>query len=228
MMLRPFQPPPLLALVADEDGSAAARLRAEERIRASAMEAGRQRGLEEGLARGRAEGQAEGHAAAEQALRAELAQRGRQGAAAAAVALEKLLADHAEERRRLDAELRATVVAALEALFPVLLARAAGGEVAALLAAALAEREAEAITLRAHPGTLAAAQAEGFPGEPQDAGRLRLLPDNTMPPGQAEAAWAGGGLVYDPAALRAQVLAILGAPGPTQTDAAAAAQENPS
>ncbi|HWL84040.1 MAG TPA: hypothetical protein VNR89_24040 [Roseomonas sp.] len=227
MMLRPYQPPALLALVADEDGSAAARLRAEERIRATAMEAGRQRGLEEGLARGRAEGEAEGRAAAEQALRAEMAQRSRQGAAAAATALERLLADRVEERRRLDTELRATVVAALETLFPVLLAHAVGGEVAALLAAALTEREADAITLRAHPDTLAAAQAEGFPGEPH-AGRLRLLPDDTMPPGQAEAAWADGGLVYDPAVLRAQVLAILGASAPTQTDAAMAAQENQS
>ncbi|MDJ0390352.1 hypothetical protein QMO56_19755 [Roseomonas sp. E05] len=227
MMLRPFQPPSLLALVAEEDGSAAARLRAEERIRATALEAGRQRGLEEGLERGRAEGQAAGRAEAERALQAEMTQRSRQGAAAAAAALEALLARRAEDRRLLDTDQRAAVVAVLEALFPVLLARAAGGEVVALLAAALTERAADTITLRAHPDTLAAAQAEGFPGEPH-AERIRLLPDDTMPPGQAEAAWTDGGLVYDPAALRAQVLAILGASASIQTDAAATAQENQS
>jgi len=227
MMLRPFQPPSLLVLAAEEDGSAAERLRSEERIRATAMEAGRRLGLEEGLARGRSEGHAEGRAEAERVLRAEMEQRSRQGAAAAAAALEALLTRRAEDRRLLDTELRATVVAVLETLFPVLLARAAGGEVVALLAAALTERAADTITLRAHPETLAAAQAEGFPDEPQ-ASRLRLLPDDTMPQGQAEAAWSNGGLVYDPAALRAQVMAILGAPAPTETAAAATAQENQS
>ncbi|HWX51631.1 MAG TPA: hypothetical protein VNZ61_26610 [Roseomonas sp.] len=225
MMLRPFQPPPLLALVAEEDGSAAARLLAEERIRATALEAGRQRGLEEGLARGRAEGLAAGRAEAERAMQAELAQRSRQGAASAAAALEMLLARRAEERAELDAALRDTLAAALNALFPTLLARAAGGEVVALVSAALVERAADMITLRAHPDTLAAAQVEGFPGQPQP-DRVRLLPDDTMSPGQAEAVWADGGLTYDPAALRARVLAALGAPVSTETDAAATAQEN--
>ena len=56
MMARPYHPPSLTALIADEDGSTAARLAAEERIRAIALETGRRRGLEEGLARGRADG----------------------------------------------------------------------------------------------------------------------------------------------------------------------------
>lgn len=105
------------------------------------------------------------------------------------------------------------LAAALEALFPALLARAAGGEVLALLADALTERATETLTLRAHPDTLAAAQADGFPALP-GTGQLRLLPDPAMPSGQAEAAWADGGLLYDPAALKARVLAILGAPAP--------------
>lgn len=225
MMLRPFQPPPLLSLVAGEDGGTAARLLAEERIRATALESGRQRGLEEGLARGRAEGLAAGRAEAERMLRAEMAQRSQQGAASAAAALEALLARRAEERRQLDAELRATLAAALHALFPTLLARAAGAEVVELVSAALAERAAETITLRAHPDTLAAAQAEGFPGQTHP-GRVRLRPDDTMPPGQAEATWADGGLAYDPAALRARVLVALGVPASPETDAAATAQEN--
>ncbi|EFH11010.1 hypothetical protein, partial [Teichococcus cervicalis] len=133
-----------------------------------------------------------------------------QGAALAATALERLLASRAEDRRMLDADLRAALVAALEALFPTLLARAAGGEVAALLAEALTERAADRITLRAHPATLAAMQADGFPGGGQPE-RVRLLPDPGLPEGQAEAGWADGGLIYDPAALLQRVLTTLGA-----------------
>jgi flagellar biosynthesis/type III secretory pathway protein FliH len=210
---RPFHPPALTALVADEDGSAAARLRAEERIRSSALEAGRLRGLEEGLAQGRAEGREAGRAEAAREAEAELARRGLHGAAAVAAALERLLQQRAEDRRLLDADLRAALVAALEAVFPALLARAAGGEVAALLAEALTERAADTITLRAHPATLAAAQKDGLPGLDAPA-RLRLLPDPGLPEGQAEAGWADGGLLYDPAALMARVLAVLGAAAP--------------
>lgn len=209
MMARPFHPPALHALLADEDGTTAARLAAEERIRAQAHEAGRQRGFEEGFTRGRGEGEASGHARAEQEFQAALAVHAQKGAAAAAVALETLLRQRAEERRVLDTDLRATLVAALGAVFPALLARAAGGEVAALLATALTERGTDSITLHAHPATLAAARQEGFPhGQMPD--RVRLLPDETMPQGKAEARWANGGLLYDPAALMAQVLAILG------------------
>ncbi|MDQ1077553.1 hypothetical protein [Pseudoroseomonas cervicalis] len=220
MMARPYHPPSLTALIADEDGTTAARLAAEERIRAIALETGRQRGLEEGLARGRAEGRAAGRAEAEREAAEEQARRGEKGAALAATALERLLARRAEDRRLLDADLRAALVAALEAVFPTLLARAAGGEVAALLAEALTERAADRITLRAHPETLAAMQAEGFPGRDQTqdpAGRVRLLPDPALPEGQAEAGWADGGLIYDPAALLQRVLATLGAAMPQET-----------
>ncbi|MFC4167953.1 FliH/SctL family protein [Teichococcus aestuarii] len=209
MIVRPFQPPPLRVLIADEDGSTAARLAAEERIRLQALELGRQRGFEEGMARGRSEGEAASRALAEQAMQAALATRGQQGAVAASEALQALLKRRAEDRRQLDAELRAALVAALEAVFPVLLAHAAGGEVAALLAQALTERGTDTITLQAHPDTLSAAEQDGFPAGPLP-DRIRLLPDPTMPPGQAEARWTNGGLLYDPAALMARVLAILG------------------
>lgn len=56
MIGRPYQPPSLLALIADEDGSTAARLLSEERIRKAALASGRQQGLEEGLRQGREEG----------------------------------------------------------------------------------------------------------------------------------------------------------------------------
>lgn len=205
---RPFHPPSLSTLQAGADGTLAARIAAEERLRARAHEAGRLAGLEEGLTRGRAEGALVGRAEAERAMQAELVRRGQTGAAAAAQAFEALLAAGEAERHRLDAALRAALAAALETLFPTLLARAMGGEIVALAAEALRLRPEAGITLRAHPATLAAAQAEGLPG----AGRLRLLPDETLPPGAAEAAWDQGGLTFAPEQLLARIGALLGAP----------------
>ncbi|RKK01584.1 hypothetical protein EBE87_16830 [Pseudoroseomonas wenyumeiae] len=209
---RPYLPPSLGILLAGEDGSTAARLQEEERMRATAFEAGRRRGLEEGLAQGRAEGAAEAREAAAGALEAEVAQRTSQGAHRAAQVLEQLLAARAADRRAMDADARAALVAALEAVLPSLLARAAGAEVAAMLAEALTERGEDVILLTAHPDTLAAIQAEGFPPPQEAPARLRLLPEPTMPPGSAEASWVSGGLIHRPDAMAARALAILGAP----------------
>jgi flagellar biosynthesis/type III secretory pathway protein FliH len=209
---RPYLPPSLGALLAGEDGSAAVRLQEEERMRATAFEAGRRRGLEEGLAQGRAEGAAQAREEAAQALEAEVAQRGSQGAHRAAEALEQLLAARAADRRAMDTDARAALVAALEAVLPSLLTRAAGAEVAAMLAEALTERGEDVILLTAHPDTLAAIQAEGFPPPPETPARLRLLPEPTMPPGSAEASWVSGGLIHRPDALAARAIAILDAP----------------
>lgn len=181
-------------------------------MRATAFEAGRRRGQEEGLNQGRAEGAAQAHEEAARALEAEVAQRTGQGAQRAAQALEQLLATRAADRRAMDADTRATIIAALRAVLPGLIARAAGAEVAAMLAEALAERGEDVILLTAHPDTLAAVQAEGFPPPQEAPARLRLLPEPTMPPGSAEASWVSGGLVYRPEALAARVLAILEAP----------------
>jgi flagellar biosynthesis/type III secretory pathway protein FliH len=209
---RPYLPPSLGALLAGEDGSAAARMQDEERMRAAAFEAGRRHGLEEGLAQGRAEGAAGAREAAARALEAEVAHRAGQGAQRAAQVLEQLLAARAEDRRALDADARAAVFAALEAVLPRLLSRAAGAEVAAMLAEVLAERGEDVILLTAHPDTLAAMQAEGFPPLQEAPARLRLLPEPGMPPGSAEASWVSGGLIYRPDALVARALAILDAP----------------
>jgi flagellar biosynthesis/type III secretory pathway protein FliH len=237
LQIRPFTPPSLQALIANEDGTAAARLLSDERIRAVAEAAGRREGFAEGLAQGRAESLASARATASREAQEEMARRGLQGAAAAAEALQTLFAWREADRRGLDADLRAALVAALQVVLPGLLARAAGGEVAALLAQALTERAADTITLRAHPTTLAEMQREGCPA-PVQAGRLRLLPDDSIAPGHAEAAWVDGGLLYDPQALVTQVLAVLGggaappqpapAPKPANPEPApAVAQEAP-
>ncbi|WP_456306548.1 hypothetical protein, partial [Paracraurococcus ruber] len=102
------------------------------------------------------------------------------------------------------------LAATLAALLPALAAREAGREAVALAAALLAERAPEEVALRAHPDTLAAMRAEGFPDAGQ-AARISLQPDPGLPPGTLEAAWQGGGLRHDPAALAARVLEVLGA-----------------
>ncbi len=100
---------------------------------------------------------------------------------------------------------------ALQALFPTLLATAAGAEIAVMLADVLAERAPETLILRAHPDTLATIAAET--ADERDAGRLIPEPAPDMAFGAAEAAWNGGGITFDPAALLARVTAVLTACG---------------
>jgi flagellar biosynthesis/type III secretory pathway protein FliH len=209
---RPYLPPSLGLLLEDEHGTAAGRRQEEERLRAGAFDAGRRRGLEDGLAQGRAEGAAEAAAEAARVLEQAVAERAAQGAGAAVAALHRLLEQRAEDRRAMDTDARAALFAALQAVLPALLAREAGGEIAAVLAAVLCERGEDVILLTAHPDTLEAMQREGFPAlQPQPA-RIRLLPEPAMPPGAAEASWVSGGLIHRPEALVARALAILAPP----------------
>jgi flagellar biosynthesis/type III secretory pathway protein FliH len=209
---RPWLPPSLGLLLEDEHGTAAGRRQEEERLRAGAFDAGRRRGLEEGLAQGRAEGAAEAAADAARVLEQAVAERAAQGAGAAVAALHRLLERRADDRRALDTDARAALFAALQAVLPALLAHAAGGEIAALLAELLVERGEDVILLAAHPDTLAAMQREGFPELQSQPARIRLLPEPAMPPGAAEASWVSGGVIHRPEALVARALAILAAP----------------
>jgi flagellar biosynthesis/type III secretory pathway protein FliH len=205
--MRPFLPPALELL---SRGATAEQVSAEERLRDAAFESGRLRGVEEGLARGREEGRAAGRAEGLAAAEAEFALRRRDGAAAASAALEALFAARERDRRTLDEEMRAALAAALRTLMPALMARHGAAEAIAVAAAALGEREAEAIALRASPETLARMREEGFPA-PAAAERLRLLPDPSLPEGSVEVTWEGGGLRHDPRSLTTRVLAVLGA-----------------
>ena len=205
-MTRPFIPPQIDALT-DGEGALAARAMAEERISAAAFEAGHARGLAEGMARGRQEGIAAGREEAERSAQAAAAARERDGTKVVEAALAALLAARAEDRRAIDAEARATLVAALSALAPTLLNGSVGGELAALIGEALESRGSETVVLRAAPETLAAYQ-QGAPAIPAD--QLRLVADPALPAGTAEASWGSGGLVFDAESITARALAILG------------------
>lgn len=109
--------------------------------------------------------------------------------------------------RVLEEATRAAIVATLRVLFPTLLERAAGQEIATLLAEALTERAPEALTLRAHPTTLHSVAANDIPRG--TTAPLTMLDDPTMSLGVAEIVWTGGGLTFDLATLHERVVAIL-------------------
>lgn len=198
--------PPAVALL--DQGPEAERGRELSRIRSEAMALGQAAGWAEGHASGLAEGLARGGELAEARiadLTALAAGAPARGAIAAAIAeLHALL-----PRALAETERRATeaLEAALRHLFPVLLARAAAGEIAALARAALIEHAGE-LTLRAHPDTLPAlAAALG-----EEAARLACAADATLAPGAAVIDWRGGGVSFDPAALLDAIAAALRPP----------------
>ncbi len=178
-------------------------------------------GHERGLRDGHAAGLLDGQARAQEAqgpelarLRADLAKQ--QCIAEVAAALQNVAANRSEDYRSLDQAARVAIVSALRVLFPVLLARSAGQELAALLTETLAARTADALLLRAHPDTLAAIKGEALPVH--DATRLQLLADPALAPGAAMVNWAGGGLAFDPADLLERVVEVLDPSLPTPKD----------
>ncbi len=204
-MSRRFVPP---AVAAFGIGQEAALAQAVLRAREEGFTDGRLYGQQEGHHAGREEGAAQAREAltAElDRLRSEYAKLDQQISVAAA--LHRMVSARAADLAALEAATRAAAAAALQALFPVLVSRAAGMEINALLQDALTERAAETLRLHAHPDTLKAIVGEG--GVAAEAGRLVLTADAALPPGAAEIAWTGGGLTFDPAALLGHVVAML-------------------
>jgi len=206
-MIRPFVPPsvaalrPIIVMQSDDELVGAPDAKFAEGHACGLLE-GRLAGQREGEARARDELQAE-----LVALREKLATK--EATNTVALALDRLLAARAETDRALQATARDVLVSALRTLFPALLARAAGAEVAAIVREAIAVRAPEPLSLRAHPDTLACLAGEAFEG-------LALAPDNTLNLGAAELTWSGGGLTFDPATLLERVEAVL-CPAPADT-----------
>lgn len=120
-------------------------------------------------------------------------------------ALERLRAAQADTRRELEAATRQALGGALQTLFPTLMARTVGQEVATLVAETLAERDVDALTLRADPTTIAEVIDQGL----TESDILTLIADPQMKPGAAIASWSSGGVSFDPDRLLRQVLSVL-------------------
>ena len=220
-MSRRFHPPPLAAFYTHREVDPAQTL-AETREQGFAE--GRSAGLKQGYEAGFMEGAAETRAALQPELDALRETSGnRERRVGVADALRRVLADRDADLATLERASRELAAAALKALFPTLLATAAGAEIAALLADVLAERAPETLILRAHPDTLATIAAET--AVEREAGRLTPEPVPDMAFGVAEAAWSGGGITFDPAALLARVTAVLAAASQTPLDPDPEAQQ---
>ena len=207
-MSRQFIPPAVDAL----RKSPAAELTDERlRIRDDAFGEGYAVGLREGRLAGVREGETRArqeHQAELTALRGKFAKQEALGRVADAC--DALLAAHDATDRAVEQAVRGTMASALRAIFPVLLSRASGAEVLEVAAEALRLRDPAALTLRAHPDTLALIADQRLP-EPA-AARLTLAPDPGVAPGAAVVAWSGGGLRFDPADLLERVIAVLSPP----------------
>jgi hypothetical protein len=204
---RRFLPPPLAGFYASSEVDEARTL-ADTRDQgfADGHTAGQKQGYEAGFMEGAAETRA--------ALQPELdmlreSSGNRERRVGVADALRQVLAARDADLATVERASRELASAALQALFPTLLATAAGSEITAMLADVLAERAPETLILRAHPDTLATIASET--AAERQAGRLtpEAVPD--MPFGMAEAAWSGGGVTFDPAGLLARVTAVLAA-----------------
>jgi hypothetical protein len=213
-MSRRFHPPPLAGFYACPEVDHAQTLaETREKGYAEGHSAGRKQGYEAGFIEGAAEARA--------ALQPELdvlreSSGNRERRVGVADALRRVLAARDADLATVERASRELAATALQALFPTLLAAAAGPEITALLADVLAERAPETLILRAHPDTLATIAVET--AAEREAGRLtpEAVPDT--PFGVAEAAWNGGGITFDPAALLARITLVLAAANLTTPD----------
>ncbi|HEX3989671.1 MAG TPA: hypothetical protein VHX39_00730 [Acetobacteraceae bacterium] len=206
-MSRRFLPPPLAGFYASSEVDEARTLAD---MRDQGFADGHSVGRKQGYEAGFMEGAAEIRAALQPELDALRESSGnRERRVGVADALRRVLAARDADLAAVERASRELASAALQALFPTLLATAVGSEITAVLADVLAERAPETLVVRAHPETLATIAAET--AAERDAGRLtpEAVPD--MPFGMAEAAWSGGGVTFDPAGLLARVTSVLAA-----------------
>jgi flagellar biosynthesis/type III secretory pathway protein FliH len=203
MMSRRFIPPAIDALREGPRYEAACeRAQAREEGFADGIRAGRQEGFAAGVEQGEQQARVAYQAELDQ-LRATYARQHTVGEVL--MALERLHAARAETRLALEAAARAVIASALEVIFPVLLAQAAGQEIVALIGDVFRDRGSERLVVQAHPDTIAAIRKQGL----DESGSLSLRADDTLAPGAVAAAWSGGGFSLEPEALLGQVTAIL-------------------
>ncbi|MFO1185261.1 MAG: FliH/SctL family protein [Bauldia sp.] len=172
----------------------------------------RSRQMVEALAAARAEGQSAGYRQGQSGAEAQAAALAASAVAGLAEALRAFLktADREFERMRRDAS--ALALAAARQLASALVAREPEGETMALVEACLRHLDgAPHLVLRVHEGDIEAvrprfsrlAEETGF------AGRLTLLGEANVAPGDCRIEWADGGVVRDAAKAEAAMAAVL-------------------
>jgi flagellar biosynthesis/type III secretory pathway protein FliH len=108
----------------------------------------------------------------------------------------------------------------LAATFPAMCARHGDAEVRAIAHAVLpALRQEPAITVRAHPRTMAALAPEAARLDPDVAARVQTVECDAMPPGDVRIAWRNGAVTRDAAGLWERVAAVLVPAGLLRADA---------
>jgi len=135
-----------------------------------------------------------------------------------ATARDELL-HHAEETAAAMARL---LLGSLGAVLPQLAARYGEAELQSVMRAVLPGLFKEpAVTVRINPCHAAAAAQEIETADPELAGRLQIVPSDSVPPGDIRIAWRNGGASRDAAALWTQVAEALDlaglAPLPAET-----------
>lgn len=102
------------------------------------------------------------------------------------------------------------LLSTLGAVLPTLCAAHGDAEAAMVARAVLPALTAEpAITIRAHPSTVPALEREILRIDPDLMARVRLLPVETMLPGDVPIAWQDGAAVRDTTALWNEIVAVL-------------------
>ena len=117
------------------------------------------------------------------------------------------VAVHVEESAEAIAQL---LLESLAVAFPALCARYGDAEVRSIARTVLpALAQEPAITVRAHPSTVAALAAETARLDPDITARIQTIECDEMPPGDVRIAWRNGVATRDAAALWQQVAAVL-------------------
>jgi flagellar assembly protein FliH len=149
-----------------------------------------------------------GVSSAEAQARAEAERRSAVALEKIGLAIEQLTANLAALERKLEAEAIEVAFAVARKLAPALIATEPVGEIAALAAGCLRElRSAPHVAVRVHESLHAQAQAElaqiaatlGFEG------RLLVIGENEIAPGDCRIEWADGGIVRERAATEAAI-----------------------
>jgi len=197
MIMRRFMPPSIRSFDSQSSGGSAALLAP---IREAAFRDGYSEGQRVGHAAGVTDGAAQARAEMEETIAILRAALDQQSASDnVGIAVTQLLDMRNADILLIESRIRAALAAAVDILFPSLMAHTIGPDLARLVGDALTDRSPDTLTIRASGETIGCLAATG--AAELDATRLTYVPNEDQPFGAVEVTWAGGGLTFDPIAL---------------------------